>query len=145
LSRTARTLAQDVTRSLRRQRLWARTVRLKLRYAGFETHTHQATLEAATDVDAEFLRVVERLVREALPESRPIRLIGVGAAGITGDTQGELFDPGRERHHALDTAMDRLRERFGATAVARGIPGAGARPQLDFRREDIDSVAPPER
>ena len=80
LRRTARTLAQDVTRSLRRNRLWARTVRVKIRYAGFETHTHQATLEHATDVDQEVLRTLDRLLDEALAQSRPVRLIGVGAA-----------------------------------------------------------------
>ena len=146
LRRTVRALAQDVTQSLRRHRLWARTVRLKLRYAGFETHTHQATLDAATDGDREFLGVVDRLIHEAIPAPRPIRLIGIGAAGITEDTQPELFDPARDRHHALDAAMDQLRARFGADAVGRGVPGpAGPHRQLDFRREDIDSVSPPDR
>ena len=144
LRRTARALAQDVTQSLRRHHLWARTVRLKVRYAGFETHTHQATLEAATDVDSEFLDVVERLIREALPAPRPIRLIGVGAAGITEDTQGELFDPQRQRGHALDTAMDKLRARFGPPPWGGSAGSRGPRRQLDFRRDDIDSVVPPD-
>jgi DNA polymerase-4 len=139
LRRTVRVLAQDVTRSLRRNRLWARTVRLKVRYAGFETHTHQDTLAAPTDVDTEVLATVDRLLDEALQVTRPVRLIGVGAAGLTDDNQGELFDPDRSRHHALDAAMDRLRERFGPTAVVRGQVAAGR--QLDFRRDDVDAAS----
>ena len=141
LRRTVRSLAQDVTQSLRRHHLWARTVRLKLRYAGFETHTHQATLESPTDVDQEVLTAVDRLLDEALPDPRPVRLIGVGLAGVSEDTQGELFDPARSRNHALDEAMDRLRDRFGPAAVVRG-PVAASR-QLDFRRDDVDVAANP--
>ncbi|MDP9325244.1 MAG: hypothetical protein M3O87_01730, partial [Candidatus Dormibacteraeota bacterium] len=72
-------------------------------------------------------------------EPRPVRLIGVGASGLSDDTQGELFDPDRNRHHALDTALDQLRQRFGPAAVVRGQP-AGTR-QLDFRRDDLDAAA----
>ncbi|HEV3234800.1 MAG TPA: DNA polymerase IV [Candidatus Dormibacteraeota bacterium] len=139
LRQTVRALAQDVTQSLRHNRLWARTVRIKLRYAGFETHTHQATLQAPTDVDKEVLEALERLLDEALPEPRPIRLIGVGASGLSDDTQGELFDPDRNRHHALDTALDQLRQRFGPAAVVRGQPAVAR--QLDFRRDDLDAAA----
>jgi DNA polymerase-4 len=139
LRQTVRSLAQDVTQSLRHNGLWARTVRIKLRYAGFETHTHQATLKAPTDVDKEVLDALERLLDESLPEPRPIRLIGVGASGLSDDTQGELFDPDRNRYHALDTALDQLRQRFGPAAVVRG-QAAVAR-QLDFRRDDLDAAA----
>jgi DNA polymerase-4 len=139
LRRTVRALAQDVTRTLRKQRLWTRTVRLKVRYAGFETHTHQATLELATDLDAVVLTTVDRLLAEALPEPRPVRLIGVGAGSLSEDAQGQLFDASGTRQHALDTAMDRLRDKFGAAAVVRGRIGPAR--QLDFRRDDIDAAA----
>jgi DNA polymerase-4 len=139
LRQTVRSLAQDVTRSLRHHRLWARTVRIKLRYAGFETHTHQATLKVPTDVDQEVLDALERLLAEALPQPRPVRLIGVGASGLSEDTQSELFDPDRSRQQALDTAMDALRDRFGPAAVVRGQ--AMASRQLDFRRDDVDVAA----
>ena len=142
LRRTVRALAQDVTRTLRKQRLWARTVRLKVRYAGFETHTHQATLELATDLDAVVLATVDRLLAEALPEPRPVRLIGVGAASLSEDAQGQLFDSSGSRQHALDAAMDRLRDRFGAAAVVRGRVGPAR--QLDFRRDDVDAATDPD-
>ncbi|GAC1331913.1 MAG: DNA polymerase IV [Candidatus Dormibacteria bacterium] len=134
-----RTLAQDVTRSLRQRSLWCRTVRLKVRYAsGFETHTLQATLPSATDTDREFLATADHLLAGVISDGRPVRLVGIGAANLVDAAQPGLLDGGQPRDRALDAAMDELRARFGSTAVRRG-PGVGQR-QLDFRRDDIDEV-----
>jgi DNA polymerase-4 len=138
LRRTVRSLAQDVTQSVRRQRLWARTVRLKVRFAGFETHTYQATLPTATDLDDDFLATADQLLGQALAERRPVRLVGIGAANLLEATQDSLFDEDRSRRRALDTALDQLRQRFGPAAVLRGRPVPAE--QRDFRRDDIDSV-----
>lgn len=138
LRQEVRALAQDVTRSLRSQALWTRTVRLKVRYAGFETHTSQETFPVATDTDRDFLAAADRLLAEAVAPGRPVRLIGIGAAGLVEATQADLLDTGGERERALDQAMDELRRRFGGTAVRRG-PAVGG-PQRDFRREDLDQV-----
>ena len=138
LRRTVRSLAQDVTQSVRRQRLWARTVRLKVRFAGFETHTFQATLEAATDLDDDFLATADQLLGQALVEGRPVRLIGIGAANLSEATQDSLFDEDRSRRRALDGALDQLRQRFGPAAILRGRPVSTE--QRDFRRDDLDNV-----
>jgi DNA polymerase-4 len=139
LRRTVRTLAQDVTQSLRRNGLWAKTVRLKVRFEGFDTHTFQATLATATDLDEEVLATADRLLREALAKPRPVRLIGIGAAGLTEATQDGLFDQDRSRRRSLDSAMDQLRRRFGPQAVHRGQAVIGE--QRDFRRDDLDKVS----
>jgi DNA polymerase-4 len=135
---TVRALAQDVTQSLRRNGLWARTVRLKVRFEGFETHTFQSTLATATDLDGEVLAAADRLLGEALAEPRPVRLIGIGAAGLTEATEDGLFDQERSRRRSLDIAMDQLRRRFGPQAVHRGQQAPGE--QRDFRRDDLDTV-----
>jgi DNA polymerase-4 len=131
-------LSQDVTRSLRRRRLLTRTVRLKIRFSGFETHTAQATLPSPTDVDAEFLPTAERLLAEALRRGRPVRLIGIGAAGLGEAGQESLFDGGRGRQRRLDESLDELNRRFGPGAVVRGQ--VAAQKQLDFRRDDLDRL-----
>jgi DNA polymerase-4 len=138
LRRTVRALAQDVTQSLRRNGLWARTVRLKVRFEGFETHTFQSTLATATDLDEEVLAAADRLLGDALAESRPVRLIGIGAASLSDATEDGLFDQERSRRRSLDIAMDQLRRRFGPQAVHRGQQGSGE--QRDFRRDDLDTV-----
>jgi DNA polymerase-4 len=134
-----RSLAQDVTQSLRRNGMWARTVRLKVRFEGFDTHTFQSTLTVATDLDDEVLATADRLLGEALAEPRPVRLIGIGAAGLSEATQDSLFDQERSRRRSLDSAMDQLRRRFGPAAVRRGQ--LAAPDQRDFRRDDLDTVS----
>jgi DNA polymerase-4 len=136
-----RGMAQDVTRSLRAQGLWARTVRLKIRYAGFETHTLQSTLPVATDSDRRFLGTAESLLAEATRGRRPVRLVGIGATGLTEAAQADLLDAAGARDRAVDAAVDELRKRFGSGALRRG-PGVTG-PQRDFRREDIDSLQEP--
>jgi DNA polymerase-4 len=138
LRRTVRTLAQDVTQSLRRHRLGARAVRLKVRFAGFETHTFQATLPTATDLDDDVLATADRLLGDALSRPRPVRLIGIGAAGLSEASQEGLFDDARLRRRALDGALDQLRQRFGPRAVLRGRPVQAD--QRDFRRDDLDQA-----
>jgi DNA polymerase-4 len=138
LRRTVRSLAQDVTQSVRHQRLWARTVRLKVRFAGFDTHTFQATLPAPTDLDDDFLTTADQLLEQALADRRPVRLVGIGAANLSEATQDSLFDEDRSRRRALDGALDQLRQRFGPTAVLRGR--LAPTEQRDFRRDDIDVV-----
>jgi DNA polymerase IV len=98
-------------------------------------------LEHPTDVDQEVLRTLDRLLDEALADKRPVRLIGVGAAGLVDDSQGELFDPDRTRQHLLDEAMDRLRQRFGPEVIRRG-EAVGTR-QLDWRRDDVTAASRP--
>lgn len=138
LRQEVRALAQDVTRSLRAQALWTRTVRMKIRYSGFETHTLQETLPVATDTDRDFLAAADRLLAGAVASGRPVRLIGIGAAGLVEASQADLLDTGGARDRALDQAMDELRRRFGGSAVRRG-PALGTA-QRDFRREDLDEV-----
>ncbi|HEV3232633.1 MAG TPA: DNA polymerase IV [Candidatus Dormibacteraeota bacterium] len=138
LRQVVRGLAQDVTHSLRARRMWARTVRLKIRWAGFETHTLQATLAVPTDVDAEFLPTADRLLGEALAARRPVRLVGIGVANLVEAGQADLFEGDRGRARALDATLDSLRDRFGSGAVTRGRPPA--REQRDFRRDDVDAA-----
>jgi len=139
LRQVARDLAHDVGASLRRQHLVSRTVRLKLRFSDFDTHTAQTTLEEATDIDAELAAAAESLLAAAGRDPRAVRLLGVGAASLR-DAQADLLvDTARERRRALDQSVDALRRRFGAAAVRQGA--GGPRRQLDWRREDVEAAA----
>jgi hypothetical protein len=67
-----------------------------------------------------------------------VRLIGIGAAGLSEAAQEGLFDVDRARRRALDGALDQLRRRFGPQAVLRGRPVLAE--QRDFRRDDLDQA-----
>ncbi|MHB8507824.1 MAG: DNA polymerase IV [Candidatus Dormibacteria bacterium] len=141
LRQVARELADDVARSLRRQRLLARTIRLKLRFSDFETHSRQATLEVATDITVEIQARAEALLAGAIPAGRVVRLLGVTAASLTESAQASLLEVGGQaRERTLDATIDGLRDRFGPSALVRG--GSTSREQRDYRRDDLDSLIP---
>lgn len=114
--------SEEVGATLRRRREQARTVTLKLRYAGFETHTAARTLPRPTDLTMTIFDTAARLLKDHLSEQRPVRLIGVGVSGLMkGWGQEDLFAPPEQGKTARrETAVDRLRERFGPGSVLTG-------------------------
>ncbi|HYS03495.1 MAG TPA: DNA polymerase IV [Candidatus Eisenbacteria bacterium] len=137
---TGRSLLLDVAESLRGQGLAARTVTLKLRYQPFETHSRQATLPVASDRDDALLEAFVKLVREHLEAGRPVRLIGAGVANLEVPAiQLDLLESRSGPRSGLDAQLDRLRQRFGPTAISRGA--AVQHQQKDFRRDDIDAIS----
>ncbi len=77
-----RRMATDVAADLRRHNLLAHTVRVKFRTPDFTTFTRQRSLEVGID-DAEALyRVALAIWSEHWPAGKPMRLLGVAAAGL---------------------------------------------------------------
>ena len=125
-------LTEQVARRLRRNDLRGRTVQLKVRYADFQTITRSQTLPEATQITDEIWRIASELLATRLPSRKlSVRLLGVGVAGIerTGKMQQLLFDTEqRKKRSRLDSATDEIRDRFGNSAVERGLtmkPHAG--------------------
>ena len=114
--------AEELGATLRRRREQARTVTLKLRYAGFETHTAARTLPRPTDLTETIFNAAARLLEDHLTEHRPVRLIGLGVSGLMkGWGQEDLFAPPEQAKAARrESAVDRLRERFGPGSVLTG-------------------------
>ncbi len=118
-------LTQIVDRLARRLRdgdRVCRTVVLRLRYGDFARATRSCTVGAATDRTAVLLAVARELLAGAQPEIavRGITLIGISLSHLrrTDDLQPELpidWDEGAR----LDTVLDAVRDKFGATSVAR--------------------------
>ena len=121
LRRTLLELCDQVAANLRRQGLHARTVKLKLRWPPFETITRQKTLDTPTDLEGDIFAAAFELFQAAWGKGRPVRLIGVGVAGLqTGARQLGLFDTAQDtRHEKLAEAMDKIRARYGWDAVRR--------------------------
>jgi DNA polymerase IV len=75
--------AQDIANRLKRKRLAAQTVQVKIRYKDFQTLTRQLTVED----DLQEARAIYRLgcfllARHKLVQ-RPVRLLGLGVSGLT--------------------------------------------------------------
>ena len=64
------------------QKFRFKTVTLKIRYGGFETHTHSLTLKESTDEKAKVGELSERLLEHFLPLKKKVRLIGVRVSNL---------------------------------------------------------------
>ncbi|MCC6716548.1 MAG: DNA polymerase IV [Acetobacteraceae bacterium] len=120
-------LAEKLAGRLRRSDYAAAGVVLKLKTAAFASRTRTQRLAHPTRL-AELLFETARgmLAREV--DGTAWRLIGVGAQPLAPGAQADppdLADPGQPRRAAAQSAIDALRDRFGATAVVRGRGFAG--------------------
>ncbi len=113
---------EQVTRRLRRHKLRARTVTVKIRFGDFRTVTRRCTLPDPTDATALVWRAArEQFDRWAESGFQSVRLIGVSAADFSGDApQLTLFaNPESEKQRRLDGAVDQITNRFGTAAIQR--------------------------
>ena len=112
-------LVQLVSRRLREHGLWSKTIQIKLRYSDFSTYTRARTLDSATQLDNVILETVRDLFDTNWEKPRTIRLLGVQAGQLgTPGAQLQLLDQAdRRRWTRALAAADKLRDRFGESAV----------------------------
>jgi DNA polymerase-4 len=114
----------EVAGELRKMGVQARTVVLKIKHADFHLVTRSATLAQPTRSSDTIYRQACALL-ERCPLTESVRLIGVGAANLTSRAtavQLELFGdnrPGGKTWEKVDSAMDRIIQKFGEGAVHR--------------------------
>jgi DNA polymerase-4 len=121
LESTLIALTEDVCRRLRRRRLEARTVTVKIRYSDFVTHTCSHTLSRPLDVDETFFKEVLALFRQGRRRRYHLRLVGVGLSNLVQRAwQDDLFDQELPLLRELDLKLDTIREKYGTQAVRRG-------------------------
>jgi DNA polymerase-4 len=82
--------AADVAETLRRKRLEAQTVQVKVRYSDFTTLTRQITVEEAIADANELYRLAAHLLAREKLVSRPLRLLGLGVSGLVPPTAKQL-------------------------------------------------------
>jgi DNA polymerase-4 len=121
-------LCEMVGRRLREHGLDARTIQLKLRYSDFSTITRAHSIPRGTGLDTELFAEIRRLFHDNWKSGAPVRLLGVHASSWTeGDGQMGLLDEDRhERWRQTLAAADRLRDKFGESAVSLASSLRGA-------------------
>ena len=122
LKATLRYLSERVGSELRQKGKLSRCVTLKLRYADFTTITRQHTLSQASDTDQIIFDTGIKLLRKELSqEKQAIRLIGIGVSNLVeAGRQLEMLDASAQRLEKLNTAIDRIRKKYGFTAIQTG-------------------------
>jgi DNA polymerase-4 len=122
LESTLRYLGERVGADLRQKNKRARCVTLKLRYGDFATITRRRTLSQSTDSDQVIFETGQKLLKQALSgEKRAVRLIGIGVSELVeAGRQLDMMDGSAQRQEQLNKAIDRIRKKYGFTAIQTG-------------------------
>lgn len=125
-----RSLSERVSRRLKKAGRAGGTVTLKLKTADFRTRTRSRQLPDPTQLaDRIYQAGREMLAREA--DGTRYRLIGIGVADLADPTladPADLVDTGATKRAAVEGAMDRVRGKFGNSAVELGLTFSRKRP-----------------
>jgi DNA polymerase IV len=121
LERRLTALADRAAARLRAAGLSAGRVTVKIRRADFTTYTRQCVLEPPTQDTAAVCAGAQRLLRTWLAGRGDValRLLGVGTSDLSAVQQPDLFAEGPARVTRLDSAIDDIRDRFGARVLTR--------------------------
>jgi DNA polymerase-4 len=117
-------IVDRLARRLRGARRVCRTIVLRLRFDDLSRATRSHTLPQATAQTQTILGAARGLLAGATPmiESRGITLIGVSLTNLQNDDAIQLALPFDRRWiPTLDAALDDLRDRFGSSAITRGV------------------------
>ncbi|MGJ6121265.1 DNA polymerase IV [Mycolicibacterium sp. Y3] len=118
-------LVDRITRRMRASGRTGRTVVLRLRFDDFGRATRSHTLARATASTEAVLAAARELMAGAAPiiGERGLTLVGFAVSNIDRDgaTQLELPFGGAADPVAIDTAVDRVRQRFGNAMLTRGV------------------------
>ena len=146
-------LAERIASRLRARERPARTVTARVRFADLKAVTRAITLPAPICATAALTEIAVELVRGVLrdnPAEKTISLLAVSASNLgSSDLQLELpfrladdgVRPGTRKGLALsraDRAIDRIRERFGWSAISYA---AAAKDATRFVPDDFRSLA----
>ncbi len=137
-------ISVQTARRLREKGLRGRTVTVKCTYRYGEARSARSTLDSRTDDELVIARVARNLINELWHPGTPVRLLGVGVSNWEErPEQPGLFDDvdaqeeRRATRERLTNTTDRLRERFGESAVRYGS-------ELLFK-ERVSKTAPTQR
>jgi DNA polymerase-4 len=116
-------IVDRVSRRLRAGRRRCRTVVLRLRFDDFTRATRSLTMPRLTDQSHTILDAARTLLATARPLIRTggITLVGISLTNLesTGAVQLTLTEDWRP--HALDAAIDGVKDRYGSSSIMRAV------------------------
>ena len=111
-------MVEQLAFQLRQEKWLTSVVTLKIRYANFDTETKQCRI-SYTSADHTLLKYALELFKKLYTRRMRLRLIGIRFSGLVhGCHQMDLFEDTEELMN-LYQSMDRMKNRFGKTAVGR--------------------------
>jgi DNA polymerase-4 len=138
-----RALAEKVSRRLKAGEIAGRTVVLKLKTQDFKLRTRNRQLSDPTQLADRIFRHGLQLLEKELDGTK-FRLLGIGVSELSSSERADppdLVDTQATKRAVAETAIDRLRNKFGLNAVETGYTfsrGNLARTQTPPDRDDED-------
>jgi DNA polymerase-4 len=93
-----------------------------MRFDDFSRATRSYTMPEATDQTPTILQTANGLLQASMPliERRGLTLIGIALTNLSDAGAVQLVLP-FDRTRDLDAVVDRVRDRFGSSAITRGV------------------------
>jgi DNA polymerase-4 len=116
-------LAERVSRRLKAAGLAGRSITLKLKDSEFHTLTRSRSGLPPTQLAARLFEPARHLLKAAC-DGTAFRLIGVGATDLCDAVEadrGDLADQSVVKQAHMESAIDKIREKFGVDALQKGI------------------------
>ena len=116
-------LAEKVSRRLKAADLAGRSITLKLKDSEFRTLTRSRSNLPPTQLAMRLFDPARQLLKAAC-DGTPFRLIGIGAVDLCDAAEadrGDLADQSVVEQAHMESAIDRIRDRFGVGALQKGI------------------------
>lgn len=111
-------MVEQLAFQLRQEKWLTSVVTVKIRYANFDTETKQCRV-SYTSADHTLLKYALELFKKLYTRRMRLRLIGIRFSGLVhGCHQMDLFEDTEELMN-LYQSMDRMKNRFGKTALGR--------------------------
>lgn len=118
-------LTEQVTFRLRRQKMLANVVNVQLRTNKFIDTSHQKKLIKETSSTKEIYVQAKELLEQMYIRGQQIRLIGIRVDGLEEKEKQQISlfdnvkDEKQEKQEKLDTAIDKLKEKYGYNLITR--------------------------
>ncbi|WP_170984521.1 DNA polymerase IV [Rhodoligotrophos defluvii] len=116
-------MCERVSQRAKASDLGGRTVVLKLKTTDFKIRTRNARLSEPTQLAIRIFQAARPLLKQAAA-GPAFRLLGVGISDLTPGSEADpvrALDPAATRQAEAERALDKLRAKFGAAAVNKGL------------------------
>lgn len=111
-------MVEQLAFQLRQEKWLTSVVTIKIRYANFDTETKQCRI-SYTSADHTLLKYALELFKKLYTRRMRLRLIGIRFSGLVHGSHQMLLFENTEVLMNLYQSMDRIKNRFGKTAVGR--------------------------
>ncbi|MGA2032966.1 MAG: DNA polymerase IV [Thermoguttaceae bacterium] len=115
-------LTEQISWRLRRHRVRARTLCVKVQFTDFVMLNCSETLAEPTNISKQLWQVADQMLKSRLPQpAGPVRLLGVGASDLDGPGLVNLLFAQTERQEQadLDAEKQRVKQRWGVGTVRK--------------------------